>query len=341
MIKIITGDILESQTKGLVNTVNLEGYMGKGIAYQFKNKYPENNEAYKKACKNGQIGIGKVFSSEEGGKVIYNFPTKDKWREKSEIEYISKGMTSLVDKLNNSGVDSVSIPPLGCGNGGLKWLEVREVIYNKLKLLNRDIEVLIYAPNNKKYISVSKNKPKLSTSHLILMEIKFSINGFSKFRLQKAAYFLNAIKKDEYFKFTKYEYGPYSYPIEILSKDIQDFQRYYNTASTKEAYEIAIKELVSRNVQRKLDEFKPHIRLVSKFMNEISNNRDLELLSSLHLLITNESRGISYVDMKLALSEWNERKRIIFSDKDIEKSISVLEIEGLIRKDIEGKYLAV
>ena len=120
MLTFITGDLLESSADCLVNTVNCEGYMGKGIAYQFKLKYPNNNKDYVKACKNKSLTVGKLHYFIEDNKVIINFPTKDKWRQKSKVEYIINGLNELVKLLPQLNIKSIAIPPLGCGNGGLK-----------------------------------------------------------------------------------------------------------------------------------------------------------------------------------------------------------------------------
>ena len=95
MIRSEIGNILDSSAQCLVNTVNCEGFMGKGIAYQFKERFPENNKEYMKACKSGELTIGKILFFEEDGKIIANFPTKNKWREKSQYSYIDSGLTAL------------------------------------------------------------------------------------------------------------------------------------------------------------------------------------------------------------------------------------------------------
>lgn len=48
MINFVVGNLFESDAFALVNTVNCEGYMGKGIAYQFKLRYPNMNAEYVK-----------------------------------------------------------------------------------------------------------------------------------------------------------------------------------------------------------------------------------------------------------------------------------------------------
>ena len=126
-----TGDLLQSDAEALVNTVNCEGYMGKGIAYQFKLKFPNNNKDYVKACKNGTLRPGKLHVYKESEKIIINFPTKDKWREKSRMEYIEDGLDALVLLIKELNIKSIAIPPLGSGNGGLIWNDVKQVLAKK------------------------------------------------------------------------------------------------------------------------------------------------------------------------------------------------------------------
>lgn len=128
MITYTTGNIFDSRAECLVNTVNCEGYMGKGIAYQFKLRFPENNRDYVRACKNGELQIGTIHSFSEDGKEIVNFPTKDKWREKSQMRYVENGFDRLVDFIKENSITSIALPPLGCGNGGLIWGDVKQVV---------------------------------------------------------------------------------------------------------------------------------------------------------------------------------------------------------------------
>ena len=114
LIKYTTGDMFQSGAECLVNTVNCEGYMGKGVAYQFKLKFPENNKAYIKACKDKTLHVGTIHTFVENGITIVNFPTKDKWRENSKISYIETALDVLVERLPGLHVKSVAIPPLGC-----------------------------------------------------------------------------------------------------------------------------------------------------------------------------------------------------------------------------------
>ena len=225
MINFTSGNILESQSEAIVNTVNCEGFMGKGIAYQFKVKFPENNIEYAKLCRNNQFNIGDIFLFKEDEKIILNFPTKDKWRKKSEYDFIKKGLITLKEKIISNNINSVSIPPLGCGNGGLKWDIVKEMILDSLKEISNETEILIYEPlysPKSEYKTKIKKAPKLSTSHFLLMQFKTNLTKFNKIRLQKSIYLNNIISGHDYFKFKAQNYGPYAHSIDILSRDIKE-----------------------------------------------------------------------------------------------------------------------
>ena len=222
MITFETGDILSSSAQCLVNTVNCEGFMGKGIAYQFKEQFPENNKYYVAACKSGKFSVGQILFFSENDKIIANFPTKDKWREKSQYSYISTGLDSLLKGIVENNITSIAIPPLGCGNGGLDWNIVKKMITDKFK--DSSINIIIYEPS-KRFTPKSIEIPKMSASHLILMKLKGQLPKFNKLRLQKSAYFLNIFSNTNYFKFEEYKFGPYAHSIEILSQQIKQIQQ--------------------------------------------------------------------------------------------------------------------
>ena len=150
MIEFKTGDILQADAEALVNAVNCVGIMGRGIALQFKQAFPENFKAYKTACARKDVQPGRMFVFETGflanPKYIINFPTKRHWRGKSRIEDIEAGLKALVDEIYEHGIRSIAVPPLGSGLGGLDWAEVRPLIEAALGALDvRAIEFEPYA----------------------------------------------------------------------------------------------------------------------------------------------------------------------------------------------------
>jgi O-acetyl-ADP-ribose deacetylase (regulator of RNase III) len=149
MIRFTRGNLLDAPVEALVNTVNTVGVMGKGIALAFKLRFPENFEAYAKACRAGIVQTGHMFVHEDGDlsgpRWIINFPTKKHWRDPTRIEWIVSGLADLKLVLRAKGIRSVAIPALGCGNGGLAWTDVRPLIERALSEVN-DVEIHIFEP---------------------------------------------------------------------------------------------------------------------------------------------------------------------------------------------------
>lgn len=154
MIKFVEGDFFDYQADIRVNTVNCVGVMGAGVALQFKNMYPVMFEDYVKACnaKTLKIGLPHVWQdvfSEDKTKII-NFPTKDDWKKPSKYEYIDEGLKWLRNYLLQNKGNTITIPALGCGHGGLDWVIVKEMICKYLTDIQMNI--LVFAPesSNKK-----------------------------------------------------------------------------------------------------------------------------------------------------------------------------------------------
>lgn len=149
MLELVTGNLLEADTEALVNTVNTEGVMGKGIALQFKKKYLDMFEAYQRACKAGLVQPGRMHVYERpdlfNPRYIINFPTKRHWRSPSRIEDIKTGLTALSEEIRKRHIKSIALPALGCGNGGLDWSEVLPAIRSSLADLT-DVRLLVYPP---------------------------------------------------------------------------------------------------------------------------------------------------------------------------------------------------
>lgn len=334
MLTFLTGNILESPADCLINTVNCEGFMGKGLAYQFKNMFPETNKSYIKSCKNNELYPGKLHSYFENGKLIINFPTKDKWREKSKIEFIVDGMKALINLIKEKNIKSIAIPPLGSGNGGLNWEEVKTIIVEYMSSLSENIDVYIYEPSLS-YKSIVKKAPKLTLSHLILMSIKNNLKSFSKFRLQKVAFFINLFTNQDYFKFEAYHYGPYSYIIDILSRDIKEYQEYHKF-TTEKALQYAKQTLISKKTEKELLNFTHAIKKATELINSYSNEK-IELLSTICFILLNNSNS-SKEKIVSKIYQWSDLKKAKFSEQDIILGINELSNIGILQKNILEEY---
>ena len=336
LIKYTTGDMFQSGAECLVNTVNCEGYMGQGIAYQFKLKFPENNKAYIKACKDKTLHVGTIHTFVENGITIVNFPTKDKWRENSKISYIETALDVLVERLPKLNVKSVAIPPLGCGNGGLDWQTVKELIQKKLKPIADDFTVLIYEPQ-RNYVQKAATAPKLTAASLVLMKLKMGLKRCTKLRLQKAAYFMNLYLEEPYFSFQKYKYGPYAHSIDIVGRNIGEYQSFYGLNDTESTYQLAYQVICSEKTTKLLNRLSPAIEKAVAYVNGIESDHELEGLATVTYLVQTFSR----IDASQIVSEfkqWSDDKATRFTEDEIKKYIDCLEQMGVIERDIMGNY---
>lgn len=150
MIIYVKQDIFKSPAQVLVNTVNTVGVMGKGIAKRYKEVYPDMYKRYREFCEAELLKIGNLWIYKSEDKWILNFPTKTTWKKPSKMEYIELGLEKFVDTYYEKGIQSISFPQLGCGNGGLDWEEVKPVMEKYLKDLPIDVFIHIYDDSNKR-----------------------------------------------------------------------------------------------------------------------------------------------------------------------------------------------
>lgn len=146
-IEICHGDLLAAPADALVNAVNTVGVMGKGLALQFKNAFPEVFASYTRACEARQVVIGRmhVVGRSMAPRFVINFPTKEHWRQPSKLAYIDAGLPELVAQVRKLDITSIAVPPLGCGLGGLAWGDVRPRIEHVFDAVP-DVRVLLFEP---------------------------------------------------------------------------------------------------------------------------------------------------------------------------------------------------
>lgn len=225
MIRYVCGDIFESNSQAIVNTVNTVGVMGKGIALQFKKYFPNNFKTYKNACDNNYLTIGKLLVFEEenliiGRKIIINFPTKDHWRDPSEYNYIRLGLIELAKLIRDRSIQSVSLPALGAGNGGLQWSKVKDLIEEFLS--DVDCEIVVYQPNKAVEAIMEKEQVKLTPARSMVLYVLFDMvkegEFISEFAVEKIVYFLQRFGVADQFniEFGANYYGPHSGKIKYV-----------------------------------------------------------------------------------------------------------------------------
>jgi O-acetyl-ADP-ribose deacetylase (regulator of RNase III) len=329
MIKFIEGNLFETSAEALVNTVNTMGVMGKGIALQFKNEFPENYSIYRNACKNKIFGIGDLLITAEesllyGKKIIINLPTKSDWRKPSEYSYIEIGLKELVKAINERKIKSIAIPPLGAGNGGLDWEKVKTLM--ETYLCNLECEVYIYLPNNVIKEAMRKERVRLTPARAMLLAVLYEVvkNGefVSEFAAEKVAYFLQRFGAEDIFNldFQPNFYGPYSGKVKhVLYYLNGSYITGYSGMDKKPFEELGImmeseKEvIVFLNESRNLH-FLKIVDNTKNFLSGFYSSFGLELLSTIDFL-SRKYRTKSLDEIVIHLNSWSNRKKTLFSNR--------------------------
>lgn len=338
MIKYITGNIFQSEAQALVNTVNTVGVMGKGIALQFKKAYPNNFKAYYDACKRKEVTIGKSFVFRDsnltsGEKIIINFPTKKSWRKPSEYSFVEAGLDDLLEVIEHEKIKSIAIPPLGSGNGGLKWEKVKKIIEEKLHHL--DIEIFVYEPNALIKEQLKKERVKLTDARALLLYMLFDLvkNGeyVSEFSSEKICYFLQKFGAKEYFKlqFSPNFYGPYSGKVRFVLNALNgSYIMGYSDMDKKPFEPLTLVADSFSTVEKYIEEKEDLLKIAkqtSTFLNGFYADFSLELLSSIDY-ITETKKTFDKEIITKELEKWSDRKRSMFSDsKYIDISLNHLQ----------------
>lgn len=329
MINYVVGNLFDSRTEAIVNTVNTVGVMGKGIALQFKKHFPENFKVYAKACKNNELNIGDLLLTEEqrlheGKRIIINFPTKTSWRKPSEYEYIEIGLKKLSTLLKERSIRSVAIPPLGAGNGGLNWHKVKELIEKHLS--DVDCNIVVYEPNAIIKEAIDKERAKLTPARAMLLSVLFDLSKdgefVSEFAAEKIAYFLQRFGAKEEFRleYRPYFYGPYSGKIRhVLYYLNGSYVRGYSSKDKKPFEELDLvpeTEAIIDNYLNKPEnvKHKKTTEATKAFLRGYYSNFALELLSSVDFIV--QDKNIDEVEkIQKELSSWSRRKKTLFSNE--------------------------
>lgn len=336
MLKIVKGDLIKSETEALVNTVNTVGVMGKGIALQFRQAFPNKYfQDYQKACQHNEIEIGKMHVYETGSltnpRFIINFPTKAHWKGKSKIEDIRAGLVDLIRFIREKNIKSISIPPLGCGNGGLLWSDVRPLIEEAFSALS-EVEVLLHTPDGAprpEEMKISTRRPDLTVvraAMISLFEI-YLLPGYSLsiLEVQKLAYLLQASGELLGLNFTKEKYGPYAGVLEhVLQKIEGHYTRGYGDRSKKviEPTMVLLPDaatLAKAYLQNESPETLERLERVFNLIEGFEYPHGMELLSTVHWVAQEDAEAKNNVTKAVeAIHAWSERKRKNFSEREIE-----------------------
>jgi O-acetyl-ADP-ribose deacetylase (regulator of RNase III) len=341
MIKVYEGDMMQSGADALVNTVNIVGVMGKGIALQFKEAFPNNNKVYVDNCKRKELVIGKLLSVWDenillGRKLIINFPTKIHWRNPSKYEFIEKGLIELRELIINNKIKSVALPPLGCGNGGLEWDIVKPMIYQILDGL--EAEIMIFEPNNaiKNILQKQVNNKEihLTPARASLLYVLFAFESIgeysSLFVANKLAYFLQRKGQKLNLDFKAHHYGPYAIGVEKVlyhlngvylkgmeQGEVKPFEPLYlNYEKWEEVSNYVNSQLNFEDSQR----VKSLIEFISGYTSELS----LEILASVDFIL-NQNPTYDLDAVMNEIGNWNIRKKELFKREFVQTAYNYLK----------------
>jgi O-acetyl-ADP-ribose deacetylase (regulator of RNase III) len=342
MVTLTRGNILEAGTEALVNTVNTVGVMGKGIALQFKRAFPENYVFYQRACERGEVEPGRLLVFETGWmsppRYIINFPTRRHWRSPSRMEDIETGLQALLEEIRNRQIRSIAIPPLGCGNGGLDWSEVRPRIEQALASLE-NVEVRLYGPDgapDPRYMPDRRQRPPLTANRAILIELlaRYGELGYSRtlLEVQKLAYFLQEAGQPLKLRYDRGKYGPYAHN---LDKALQLLEGHYIVGlgdAARPRSEIGLLPGAVEEARKTLSaqlESRERFDRVAALIEGFESPYGLELLASVHWVARKEDRPAEDPERAAnAIRAWTQRKSHLFQPDHVRTAWNRLVEQG-------------
>ncbi len=341
-MRFTQGNLLDSGADALVNTVNTVGVMGKGIALMFKERFPENFSAYEAACKAGEVKVGAMFvqpgAEFDGPRWIINFPTKQHWRQPTKLEWIESGLEDLKAIILAKGIRSIALPPLGCGNGGLEWSDVRPRIEAALGGI-AGVEVVVYEPTAK-YQNVAKKRgvEKLTPARALIAELvrRYWVLGIecTLIETQKLAWCLGrnierlGLPDPLKLRFKADRYGPYAHQLTKLLEgldgsylhcdkrltDASPFDTIWFEESKRDTVELYLRSTEARD-------YLPALEATDKLIDGFQSPLGMEALATVDWLVSREHAKPTLEGVRDGLRRWPagedaaRRKEKLFDDK--------------------------
>ena len=342
MIENKTGDIFGADVEALVNSVNCVGVMGRGIALQFKNMFPENFKAYAKACKRDEVKPGRMFVYESGTmtnpRYIINFPTKRHWRGKSRIEDIDAGLDALVREIRKRNIRSIAIPPLGSSLGGLNWTGVRPRIETALEGLD-DLNVMLFEPGGgpaDDRPNRSTKVPKMTPGRAALIGLmdrylRGLLDPFvTLLEVHKLMYFMQKAGEPLNLGFKKGRYGPYAEKLRYVLRSLEGHLiSGYRDGGDAPGKQLKLVPGAVDDATAFLERHpntKGRLARVSELVEGFESSFGLELLATVHWAAA-ERPSASEDEVITYAYAWNPRKRQ-FSERQIKLALDLLKGEG-------------
>lgn len=352
MITETQGNLLQAQAEALVNTVNTVGVMGKGIALQFRRAFPAMAREYERAAKRGEVQLGHMHIWENdamsGPRWIINFPTKGHWKARSRLVDVTTGLADLIDVVRSHEIRSIAVPPLGCGNGGLDWAEVRPLIEAAFADLP-DVDVRVYPPGEVPSAdAMTSNTPRpawtTGKAALVTMLSRYSDRAVeaSLIEVQKLMYFLQVAGEPLRLHYTKGIYGPYA---ENLRHSLRATEGHFLTGfgdgsqPVMSAEPMSVLPGCSAEAEAYLANHPDTLARIGRVL-DLSEGFEsayaMELLASVHW-VANETDPAAAADPAIAaqlVGEWSYRKKHMFGPEHVTMAWQRLHDEGWLGSSI-------
>lgn len=345
MIELTHGNLLKAPAQALVNTVNTEGVMGKGIALQFRNAYPDVFKAYADACKSGLVQLGTMDvhdmgSIGEGPRWVINFPTKGHWRSRSRLQDVASGLHDLVATVKRLGIESIAIPPLGCGNGGLDWENVRPLIEQAFAEVP-SVRVLMFEPAGAPPAADMPNRtvrPSLTTgSATLLVLMRSYLRGLmdpfvTLLEVHKLMYFMQEAGQPLKLKYQADKYGPYAVNLSHLLKRLDGhyIQGFGDGGSdpTKPLEPLEEGVLEAFDYLARDDDTMRRVDRVAKLIEGFEDPYGMELLSTMLWVMVQDPKARESSSVAIQnVHAWSARKRQDLKASHLEKAWKQLKAQ--------------
>ena len=334
MLKALIGDLFASHAQVLVNTVNCVGVMGKGVALEFKKRFPSVFDDYAARCARKEVRLGEpyLFAGTDGRQVL-NFPTKGHWRSPSRLADIETGLDHFVKHYAEWGVESIAFPPLGCGNGGLEWSNVGPLIYGKLHRL--PIAVEVYAPYGtpkseltEEFLSTptqmtlegrGRKHEKLNPEWVTLVEVLRELgqqpyaNPVGRTIFQKICYVITEMGVRTEFRFGKGSYGPFA---EEVKQALHEFanRNWVQEEPLGQMMALRVEPQYEKDRHKFADVLKQHEKKIAKavdLFSRIKNTTQAEevltvLYASRQLKTANPGREVAEQELYDYVLDWKK-----------------------------------
>lgn len=337
------GDIFDSDVDALVNTVNCKGVMGRGLALEFKRRFPANYDEYRAECEAGRMLLGRVHVFSTGRmspRYVFNFPTKDHWRGRSELANIASGLASLANEVKNRGVKSIAIPALGCDLGGLDWDEVRPMIVATIDRLD-GVHALLFAPRPevREQLVTPKDGIRMTRARAVVTSLMATYRDagvgllITNLEVQKLMYFAQMAGEELQLEHKKGRFGPYAGKLRFVLRDMSGkYIAGYKEVGDLPGDELRLLEGAETEANEWLasrDETKARLVRVAKLVDGYESQFGLEVLSTVHW-VARDMESPTLNDVADRVWGWNHRKRDMIDLWHIEMCLNRLVEQGWV-----------